>query len=153
MSKNEDRRFFTDDQVMIILDRYKAGGIRQKQLAEEYGVSEHTIHSIIAGRNYAHLTAPPEPELPETNPWPRASFRFREEPWTEQANCVGVDQDLFFPERGETTREAKAICAGCEVRFECLEAALARGEKFGIWGGASERERRRMRKNRRASRG
>src|SRR5712691_11157913 len=68
--------------------------------------------------------------------------------WQEQANCLGVDPDLFFPERGASTREAKSVCRGCEVRAECLEYALRHGEKFGIWGGLSERERRRVRRQR-----
>jgi WhiB family redox-sensing transcriptional regulator len=68
--------------------------------------------------------------------------------WQERANCLGVDPDLFFPERGASTREAKSVCRGCEVRLECLEYALGHGEKFGIWGGLSERERRRVRRER-----
>ncbi|MFZ4584680.1 MAG: WhiB family transcriptional regulator [Acidimicrobiia bacterium] len=68
--------------------------------------------------------------------------------WQERANCYGVDPDLFFPERGASTREAKSVCGGCEVRIECLEYALDNGEKFGIWGGLSERERRRLRRQR-----
>ena len=68
--------------------------------------------------------------------------------WQERANCLGVDPDLFFPERGASTREAKGVCAGCEVRIECLEYALQNSEKFGIWGGMSERERRRIRRQR-----
>ena len=68
--------------------------------------------------------------------------------WQERANCLGVDPDLFFPERGASTREAKGVCRGCEVRGECLEYALDHGEKFGIWGGLSERERRRVRRQR-----
>jgi WhiB family redox-sensing transcriptional regulator len=68
--------------------------------------------------------------------------------WHESANCLGVDPDLFFPERGASTKEAKGVCAGCEVRMECLEYALDHGEKFGIWGGMSERERRRLRRQR-----
>ncbi len=68
--------------------------------------------------------------------------------WQELANCLGVDPDLFFPERGASTREAKEVCRGCVVREECLEYALANGEKFGIWGGMSERERRRIRRQR-----
>jgi WhiB family transcriptional regulator, redox-sensing transcriptional regulator len=68
--------------------------------------------------------------------------------WQERANCLGVDPDLFFPERGASTREAKAVCRSCEVRVDCLEYALAHGEKFGIWGGLSERERRRVRRQR-----
>jgi len=68
--------------------------------------------------------------------------------WRRQANCMGVDPDLFFPERGSSTREAKEVCRGCVVREECLEFALENGEKFGIWGGLSERERRRIRRRR-----
>lgn len=68
--------------------------------------------------------------------------------WQDQANCLGVDPDLFFPERGASTREAKEVCRGCVVRMDCLEYALANGEKFGIWGGLSERERRRLRRQR-----
>ena len=68
--------------------------------------------------------------------------------WQGRANCMGVDPDLFFPERGASTREAKEVCRGCVVREDCLEYALANGEKFGIWGGLSERERRRLRRQR-----
>jgi WhiB family redox-sensing transcriptional regulator len=68
--------------------------------------------------------------------------------WQDEANCLGVDPDLFFPERGASTREAKEVCRGCVVRLECLEYALSNGEKFGIWGGLSERERRRLRRQR-----
>ena len=72
----------------------------------------------------------------------------QERSWQAQANCMGVDPDLFFPERGASTREAKEVCRGCVVREDCLEYALANGEKFGIWGGMSERERRRLRRAR-----
>lgn len=68
--------------------------------------------------------------------------------WQDQANCLGVDPDLFFPERGASTREAKEVCRGCPVREECLEFSLQNSEKFGIWGGLSERERRRIRRQR-----
>ncbi len=68
--------------------------------------------------------------------------------WQDKANCKGANADLFFPERGASTRKAKTICAACQVRVECLEFALLESEKFGIWGGLSERERRRIRKQR-----
>lgn len=74
-----------------------------------------------------------------------------DEDWLAYANCTGVDPKLFFPERGDsrTLQTAKTVCAGCIVREECLEYALANNEKFGLWGGKSDRERRRMRKERR----
>ena len=62
--------------------------------------------------------------------------------------CRGIDSDIFFPERGASTRLAKAVCRKCEVSEECLEYAVNNGEKFGIWGGLSERERRAIRKKR-----
>jgi WhiB family redox-sensing transcriptional regulator len=68
--------------------------------------------------------------------------------WQRFANCLGVDPDLFFPERGASTREAKEVCRACVVRADCLEYAITNGEKFGIWGGLSERERRRIRRAR-----
>lgn len=64
--------------------------------------------------------------------------------WQERALCAQTDPEAFFPEKGGSTREAKRICQGCEVKDECLEYALEHDERFGIWGGLSERERRRM---------
>ena len=69
--------------------------------------------------------------------------------WQQQALCAQTDPEAFFPEKGGSTREAKRVCSGCEVRSECLEYALANDERFGIWGGLSERERRRVRLARR----
>lgn len=66
--------------------------------------------------------------------------------WQERALCAQTDPEAFFPEKGGSTREAKKICLGCEVRSECLEYALAHDERFGIWGGLSERERRRLKR-------
>ncbi len=71
-----------------------------------------------------------------------------QEQWWKFANCLGVEPNLFYPERGASTREAKEVCRGCAVRDECLEYAINNGEKFGIWGGLSERERRRVRRQR-----
>ena len=66
--------------------------------------------------------------------------------WQERALCAQTDPEAFFPEKGGSTREAKKVCVGCEVRSQCLEYALANDERFGIWGGLSERERRRLKK-------
>lgn len=69
-----------------------------------------------------------------------------EQEWQERALCAQTDPEAFFPEKGGSTREAKRICAGCEVRSECLEYALQHDERFGIWGGLSERERRKLKR-------
>ena len=66
--------------------------------------------------------------------------------WQERGLCAQTDPEAFFPEKGGSTREAKRICQGCEVRDRCLEYALANDERFGIWGGVSERERRRLKR-------
>lgn len=66
--------------------------------------------------------------------------------WTALAACRGMAPETFFPGRGAPTREAKAVCARCPVKADCLKAALEERERFGIWGGFSERERRRLRR-------
>jgi WhiB family redox-sensing transcriptional regulator len=66
--------------------------------------------------------------------------------WKDQALCAETDPEAFFPEKGGSTREAKKVCTSCEVRAECLDFALGNDERFGIWGGLSERERRRLKK-------
>jgi WhiB family redox-sensing transcriptional regulator len=66
--------------------------------------------------------------------------------WQTDSLCAQTDPEAFFPEKGGSTRDAKKICISCEVRNQCLEYALANDERFGIWGGLSERERRKLRK-------
>jgi WhiB family redox-sensing transcriptional regulator len=69
-------------------------------------------------------------------------FEFPE--WMADASCASTDPDAFFPEKGGSTRMAKLICSRCPVAAECLDYALDNGEKFGIWGGVSERDRRKI---------
>ncbi|HWK20762.1 MAG TPA: WhiB family transcriptional regulator [Microbacteriaceae bacterium] len=66
--------------------------------------------------------------------------------WQVDALCAQTDPEAFFPEKGGSTRDAKRICTTCEVKHECLEYALQNDERFGIWGGLSERERRKLRR-------
>lgn len=67
--------------------------------------------------------------------------------WQADSLCAQTDPEAFFPEKGGSTREAKKICQSCEVRAQCLEYALENDERYGIWGGLSERERRKLRRN------
>ena len=83
------------------------------------------------------------PERPELDLVARATS---DDQWQERALCAQTDPEAFFPEKGGSTREAKRICLGCEVRDACLDYALAHDERFGIWGGLSERERRRLKR-------
>ena len=75
-------------------------------------------------------------------------LRLEELWWQDDANCKGVDPELFFPKRGESTRVAKEFCSQCKAQEHCLEYSILNAEKFGIWGGLSERERRKIRKDR-----
>jgi WhiB family transcriptional regulator, redox-sensing transcriptional regulator len=91
--------------------------------------------------------ADPAPETFAHSSWPGPAG---DESWRLDALCAETDPEAFFPEKGGSTREAKRVCVGCDVRAECLEYALSNDERFGIWGGLSERERRRLRLARRA---
>lgn len=66
--------------------------------------------------------------------------------WMADANCRGLDPELFFPAKGEETSQIKAVCRACDVQAECLAYAMNGGEEHGIWGGLSGRERRRLRR-------
>jgi WhiB family transcriptional regulator, redox-sensing transcriptional regulator len=113
------------------------------------GVMGSTPHATIG-------SAPTVIARPYLSLVPEASAGFEPEPlsvtplssdqWQDRALCAQTDPEAFFPEKGGSTREAKKICLGCEVRHECLEYALAHDERFGIWGGLSERERRRLKR-------
>jgi WhiB family redox-sensing transcriptional regulator len=66
--------------------------------------------------------------------------------WQTDALCSQTDPEAFFPEKGGSTRDAKRVCTSCDVKSECLEYALQNDERFGIWGGLSERERRKLKR-------
>jgi WhiB family redox-sensing transcriptional regulator len=82
--------------------------------------------------------SPDTPMLILAPTWPRR--------WQDAALCAQVGDDIFFPEKGGSTRDPKRVCRACPVRAECLEYALEHDERFGIWGGMSERERRRLKR-------
>ncbi|HXN61398.1 MAG TPA: WhiB family transcriptional regulator [Acidimicrobiales bacterium] len=68
--------------------------------------------------------------------------------WYDDALCHGLDAELFHPGRGDPVQQVKAVCSECPVREQCLDYALETRQKFGIWGGKSERERRDIRHRR-----
>jgi WhiB family redox-sensing transcriptional regulator len=76
-----------------------------------------------------------------------STFHVDRPEWMDHGACVGANADLFFPPRGTTApiKEAKAICADCPVRHDCLEWAIDHHEVHGVWGGTSAKERRVMR--------
>jgi WhiB family redox-sensing transcriptional regulator len=67
--------------------------------------------------------------------------------WMGDALCAQVDTELFFPEKGASSREARKVCKSCPVRKECLEFSVKTGQRFGVWGGQSERERRKIKRS------
>lgn len=69
-------------------------------------------------------------------------------PWARQASCAEQDPEIFFPPKNDSGEAARATCARCPVREDCLAYALAADEKFGIWGGLDESERRALHRKR-----
>ena len=85
--------------------------------------------------SYEELQAQWEARHPIEQPVPAP------EEWSEAALCAQVDNEIFFPEKGGSTREAKKVCQMCEVREQCLDWALKNDIRYGIFGGLSVRER------------
>ena len=128
---------------------------QQSSAAKQYGASDHSDVNRRVGGTTGYTPSTPEnwfvdpirlgvpgvrqpaaPGQPDDNPLA----------WQSDSLCAQTDPEAFFPEKGGSTRDAKKICASCEVRVHCLEYALENDERFGIWGGLSERERRKLRK-------
>lgn len=80
-----------------------------------------------------------------------AAVSAKEIQWRQLGACRGLDPTIFYPEDDDDAPEAKSVCGACGVRVACLEYALSIREKAGVWGGATERERRRMIRQRRRS--
>ena len=115
---------------------------------EVYAADPYAYGTDAYAGPYANETYAPygyEPPVPA----PVADYAPGDESWRQDALCAETDPEAFFPEKGGSTREAKRVCVGCPVRMQCLEYALDNDERFGIWGGLSERERRRVKLSRR----
>lgn len=76
-----------------------------------------------------------------TAPYPFFDPNDEDEAWKSKGLCSQTDPEAFFPERGESPKQARKVCQGCEVKDECLDYAIRNKERFGVWGGLSERER------------
>ena len=102
----------------------------------------------------------PDPLVPQLrqirgagSPWtaPRGEWLIDDSDyeWQDGAACRGANADLFFPERGASTKTAKAICQTCNVQLACLDFAIEHRMKFGVWGGMSDKQRRQVARERR----
>ena len=91
--------------------------------------------------------------MPEMTATTGSTHPSTDDDWRDQAACLGLDPQVFYPTTDDEADEARRICDACAVKDDCLEYALARREKDGVWGGATERDRRRIiRQRRRAAR-
>lgn len=116
-------------------------GISLDDLAARYDRRGDTLRPILNGAGWS-TTGDPLPvdviELPVLG-------RLWDVPkWMDEALCAQTGPEAFFPNKGGSTREAKETCRSCPVQVECLDFALESGERFGIWGGVSERDRRKL---------
>ena len=133
------RKTSTFDMAQMLRD-----GATQAEVSEAFGLSTSTIQGRLNVGGWSWRTGQPldafgyEPEIKPPHP----AFAFAAQPWADQALCAQADPEVFFPDKGGSTRQAKATCAACFVQAECLDWALTTNERFGIWGGLSERERR-----------
>ncbi len=123
-----------------------------QHIDEDGGVRRPERPVTAGGRPELRLVAPLREEAPaapsalDAPPTGLSGLTPEDPGWQELALCAQTDPEAFFPEKGGSTREAKRVCQSCEVRQECLEYALGNDERFGIWGGLSERERRRLKR-------
>lgn len=156
---NHYNRAITDAQVAEAVEAYRAGA-SAADLAEQLGVTSATIHYHVrkAGVPVHRPRRASQPRTTSGGVRPLrddadakdvlASLLRPPEDWQADALCAQTDPESFFPEKGGSTREAKKVCLRCPVRAQCLEYALANEERFGVWGGMSEQERRRLVRNR-----
>lgn len=113
-------------------------------IGAEYDRSADTLRGRLAAAGFSSRTG--KPLTPPPAPARTVTVRpvVVEEPWRKDAVCAQTDPESFFPEKGGSTREAKSVCASCTASAECLDYAIDNHERFGIWGGLSERERRKV---------
>lgn len=138
--------------ITSLAARVRDGEATQRSLAAEYGVALATIQNRFSYAGFASTgESMQQAQARELRTALASAVKVWWQPWMDGAVCAQTDPESFFPEKGCSTREAKRVCLGCDVREQCLEWALANGERFGIFGGTSERERRKIEKQRKAA--
>lgn len=120
----------TEEQTVELHNLLRAGNHTYAQISDIFGISHGGVayHVDKAGLK-----------------WRARVSAIRGFPdWMVGAHCAQTDPEAFFPDKGDSTRAAKAMCASCDVTTQCLQYALDNHERFGVWGGHSERERRKI---------
>lgn len=148
----EDARFALENQATAFLTAHEA--LAALPEADLPAVAEGPSSLLVLPRVADDATVRKAPAFaePSHGGWTGSPARPGDFPdegelgWQSDALCAQTDPEAFFPEKGGSTRDAKKVCGSCMVKSECLEYALENDERFGIWGGLSERERRRLRK-------
>lgn len=127
-----------------IAQRITAGELLE-DIADEYNRHPDNIKQRLSVAGFSSVTGFPLEKPSTVVDLPTLLGRvFKYQPWRDEALCAQTDPDAFFPEKGGSTREAKQVCTRCPVQAECIDEALANNERFGIWGGVSERDRRKI---------
>lgn len=128
-------------------------GESYRELAREYRVDQQGLANRLRNGGYRFDTGETEraARLREMRQHLSTKLLTYAEPWMADAICAQTDPEVFYPERGESIADAKRICLGCPVRETCLEWALEHKERFGVFGGKSERERRKIEQQRKAA--
>lgn len=137
-------RYWLTDKGIAATDAIRAGEDLDT-LANTFGRSTSTLRAHLSAAGFSATNGQPIAWVPDLDPdetGPHRPFKFP--PWMADAVCASTDPESFFPDKGGSTREAKNVCASCNVAAECLDYALDNNERFGIWGGTTERERRRL---------
>ena len=125
-----------------LAERLRAGDTVE-QLADEYGRGVQAISRRLNLAGFNGRTGERNDRRDEDGELiPAHLWEFPA--WVDEALCAETDPELFFPEQGGSPREAKSVCAVCPVRLKCLQWALDKDERFGVFGGTTPRERRRM---------
>lgn len=121
-------------------------------LAKQYDIDRQGLANRLRHGGYRFDTGETEraAQLREMKEHLTSKLRTYSLPWMQEAACAQVGGDLWFPEKGGSTADAKRVCFSCSVSAECLEYALATKDRFGVYGGLSERERRKLLKERAA---
>jgi WhiB family redox-sensing transcriptional regulator len=132
----------SDLKVMLI------EGVPRQEIADAFGVDVSTVqyHAYRAGMVTPRGETPALPPA-KREPAPQSAGRLfaPPPPWMLEALCAQTDPDEFFPDKGEDSEPAKAVCRTCPVTAECLNYALANNEQFGVWGATTPRQRRKLR--------
>ncbi len=118
-------------------------GLPSQEIADAVGVSTSMVHYYAVRHGIDRSRKPAASQAIEAVV-PEAAEPQQSLDWQADALCRQTDPEIFFPEKGGSTKDAKRICHSCPVAAECLDQALANDERFGIWGGVPERRRRKL---------